>query len=192
MKGRGFSRAETAPFENWGFSPRGLATTFVNIRLATAADFSAVMNLERSCPAAAHWSERRYRELFHPSGDAPERLALIAEALTAEDEPRSAANPASRASVVGFLVARPIASEWELENIAVAPSRRQGVGRQLLNALFDRARDAGGDSVFLEVRESNAAARSLYEKAGFTSTGRRKSYYAEPPEDAILYRKRLS
>jgi ribosomal-protein-alanine N-acetyltransferase len=42
--------------------------------------------------------------------------------------------------------------------------------------------------VFLEVRESNAAARCFYEKAGFVQTGRRKSYYTDPAEDAVLYR----
>jgi ribosomal-protein-alanine N-acetyltransferase len=43
--------------------------------------------------------------------------------------------------------------------------------------------------VFLEVRESNSAARTLYEKAGFEATGLRKSYYANPVEDAVLYRR---
>jgi ribosomal-protein-alanine N-acetyltransferase len=45
--------------------------------------------------------------------------------------------------------------------------------------------------VFLEVRESNAAARTLYENAGFEQTGRRRSYYTSPLEDAILYRRTL-
>jgi len=71
----------------------------------------------------------------------------------------------------------------------VAPtSRRQGLGRRLLHALLAGARETNSHSVFLEVRESNGAARSLYEKAGFAQTGRRKAYYKDPAEDALLYR----
>ena len=56
-------------------------------------------------------------------------------------------------------------------------------------ALLVRTQNTNSESVFLEVRESNSAARSLYEKLGFQQTGRRKSYYANPIEDAILYSK---
>ena len=91
--------------------------------------------------------------------------------------------------VVGFLIARHLAPEWELENIVVAHiARRKGLGKLLLNALLSAARETNSDSVFLEVRESNAAARTLYEKAGFEQTGRRKTYYTNPTEDAVLYR----
>jgi ribosomal-protein-alanine N-acetyltransferase len=57
-----------------------------------------------------------------------------------------------------------------------------------MDALLSAARETNSDSVFLEVRESNVAARSLYEKAGFEQEGRRKSYYTNPMEDAVLYR----
>jgi len=59
----------------------------------------------------------------------------------------------------------------------------------LLGTLMATARETHSDSVFLEVRESNTVARRLYEKAGFQETGRRKSYYTNPTEDAILYRR---
>ena len=95
--------------------------------------------------------------------------------------------------VLGFLVARTLESEWEIENIAVIAERqRSGLGRALLGELVSRARLAGGSSVILEVRESNAAACALYEKLGFMEEGRRKSYYHAPKEDAVLYRLRLS
>lgn len=85
-----------------------------------------------------------------------------------------------------------MAPEWEIENIVVAPKvRRKGIGRQLVDALLAAAGETNSESVFLEVRESNAAARKLYESAGFQQNGRRKSYYSDPPEDAILYRKDL-
>jgi [ribosomal protein S18]-alanine N-acetyltransferase len=57
-----------------------------------------------------------------------------------------------------------------------------------LQAFLDHAKSAHSDAVFLEVRQSNAAARRFYEKNGFQQSGRRKSYYANPSEDAILYR----
>ena len=86
-------------------------------------------------------------------------------------------------------MARHLAPEWELENIVVAPAaRRTGLGKRLLNALLSQARETNSAAVFLEVRESNTAARSLYEKTGFQLTGRRKAYYTNPQEDAVLYR----
>jgi [ribosomal protein S18]-alanine N-acetyltransferase len=145
-----------------------------------------MIDLERSCPTAAHWDERRYQELFHPG--AAERLALVAEETPGLTSVQNSSSP----TVVGFLIARHVASEWELENIVVAPeARRKGLGKRLLEALFARARQLGGDAVFLEVRASNAAARSLYQEAGFEPTGRRKSYYTDPLEDALLYRMHL-
>ena len=157
------------------------------IRLATAADIPSVMNLERSS-TASHWSEQQYQQLFPPGVDGPERLVLIAEA-----SPSDISTPDQRktadARILGFLVAHHICPEWELENIVVAPSaRRNGLGNRLLNALLTRAKETNSDSIFLEVRESNAAARALYERAGFEQTGRRKAYYTAPDEDAILYR----
>jgi ribosomal-protein-alanine N-acetyltransferase len=94
--------------------------------------------------------------------------------------------------LAGFLVARYLPPEWELENIVVAPAvRRMGIGRQLMDALVVQGRQTNGTAIFLEVRESNTAARGLYERLGFMETGRRKAYYANPSEDAVLYSKTL-
>jgi len=159
----------------------------VNIRRAVSQDVPFIVDLERSCSTAAHWDECRYQELFQPG--APERLALVSEEATGTaPSPATAAGP----SLVGFLIARRVASEWELENIAVARAfQRQGVAKRLLDELFDQARQVSSESIYLEVRESNTAARNLYEKAGFAQKGRRKSYYSNPQEDAVLYRKSL-
>jgi ribosomal-protein-alanine N-acetyltransferase len=82
-----------------------------------------------------------------------------------------------------------VGREWEIENIAVAgPARRRGLGTRLLGELLDQARDRGADAVFLEVRESNRAARALYEKWAFLESGRRRGYYKDQEEDAIVYR----
>ena len=75
-------------------------------------------------------------------------------------------------------------AEREILNIAVAPRfRRRGVADLLLSSEL-----ASGCSYFLEVRESNVAAQTLYRKFGFKEVGRRKKYYANPPETAIVMR----
>jgi ribosomal-protein-alanine N-acetyltransferase len=158
------------------------------IRLATPADVPSILHLERSCGSAAHWTEQQYRQVFESGG--PERLVLVADAPfhSVSDEALPDAGP----NITGFLVALHVAPEWELENLVVAPSgRRQGFGKRLLQALLAKARATNSKSVFLEVRESNAAARGLYEKAGFEQAGRRKSYYKNPAEDSVLYRSAL-
>ena len=66
-----------------------------------------------------------------------------------------------------------------------------GIGKQLMNTLLVQARQTNSDAILLEVRESNAAARRLYEELGFRETGRRKAYYTNPREDAVLYSKIL-
>lgn len=92
-------------------------------------------------------------------------------------------------SLQGFLVARALDGEWEIENIAIAgAARRRGLGTRLLGEFVDSVRRERAAAVFLEVRESNRAARALYEKWAFVESGRRPRYYADPPEDAILYR----
>lgn len=96
---------------------------------------------------------------------------------------------ATGGSVAGFLVAKHIGPDWELENMVVQESeQRKGIGGQLLAFLISKARQTNGEAVFLEVRESNLAARTLYRRAGFQQTGRRKAYYQDPAEDAFLYR----
>ena len=91
--------------------------------------------------------------------------------------------------ILGFLIAHRVDSDWELENIVVKEAARgQGIGSMLLRVLITSARSLGGKSICLEVRESNLSARALYQRAGFQKTGVRKSYYTEPPEEAILYR----
>ncbi|PYX49433.1 MAG: ribosomal-protein-alanine N-acetyltransferase [Acidobacteria bacterium] len=148
----------------------------MNIRRATLADIPSMMHLDRHSPAAAHWTQEQYRQAFQHEG--PDRLLLVAE---------------SSSGILGFLVALHLAPEWELENIVVAPtSRREGIGKRLLNTLLAAANETNSSAVFLEVRDSNAAAQTFYEEAGFNHTGRRKSYYTDPAEDAVLYRLTLN
>ncbi len=142
------------------------------IRPATAADVPDIMSLERAAPLAAHWTAPEYARIFTP-GQTP-RVALVTD---------------EGGEVVGFMVARTLGPDWELENIAVAAAtQRRGIATGLIRALLEGARHSGATSVYLEVRESNQPARALYEKCGFAMSGRRKDYYRDPPEDALVYR----
>jgi ribosomal-protein-alanine acetyltransferase len=143
----------------------------MNIRAATLSDVPALCALEAQAVTAAHWSAEIYARVFEPE---PARVALVIE---------------KESAILGFIVALCAGPEWEIENVAVAPAaRRHGLGTRLLSEFLDRARSGGAEAVFLEVRESNRAARALYEKWAFAATGRRRRYYSDPPEDAIVYR----
>ncbi len=151
----------------------------MHVRPANAADVPAIMNLERETASAAHWPKQHYDRLF-PSipNSASERCTWIAEG----DRGRPP-------EVLGFIIARSTNDECELENVVVsATARRKGIGRLLLTQLLAYAREARVSSIFLEVRESNQAARRLYEKSGFDIAGLRKNYYSDPQENAVLYR----
>ncbi len=83
----------------------------------------------------------------------------------------------------GYLFSTVIAGEGEVLRIATLPSfRRQGIGKKLLLQLLCET-----ETVFLEVREKNSSARSLYESLGFFVVGTRKDYYKDPTDNAILY-----
>jgi ribosomal-protein-alanine N-acetyltransferase len=83
-------------------------------------------------------------------------------------------------------------AEGELANLAVAPdSRGQGIGRALLAAMLADASNRKTSQIYLEVRESNVAARNLYASQKFEEIGRRKRYYRNPNEDALILRRTL-
>lgn len=94
----------------------------------------------------------------------------------------------------GFALGRVILDEAELLTVAVAPeARREGIGRACLDTFHDMALARGADTAFLEVAETNHAARALYDAAGYSVAGRRRGYYAgDPPVDAIVLHGRLA
>lgn len=144
------------------------------IRLATADDVPAMLAIEMHAVTAAHWSPEQYAMALKADSPGGKRLTLVIE---------------NGGAVEGFLMARAIAEEWEIENVAVSPSaRRRGLGARLVGEFITRARQQGATAVYLEVRESNRAARILYEKWAFVENGRRKGYYHDPAEDAVVYR----
>jgi ribosomal-protein-alanine N-acetyltransferase len=139
----------------------------IRVRPATHDDLPRLREIAQRAATAAQWSPRHYEQVF-----SPERLALVIE---------------QDAQVMGFIVGRAVNEEWEIENIAVTgDARRRGLGSHLLGEFLHHIRDSGATQAFLEVRESNGAARALYEKWAFIEAGRRRAYYQDPPEDAVL------
>lgn len=140
------------------------------VRKAVAADIPAVAALERS---------------EFPDG-ADE--GMLARLLDAEGGVILAAEEGG--GLLGYVWARFVLDEGDIGNIAVAPGfRRRGAGAALLKALLEEAERRQAAVVQLEMRESNLAARRLYEKNGFETVGKRKNYYEKPAEDAILMSK---
>ena len=89
--------------------------------------------------------------------------------------------------VVGYICLWDVADELHITNVAVHPeARRRGVGRALLDSVFERARAAGSRVVLLEVRPSNVEALALYESFGFRVVGSRRGYYYDTGEDALV------
>ncbi len=95
--------------------------------------------------------------------------------------------------VAGYLCLWEIGHEIHITNLAVHPQfRRRGVARALLAAMLDGARRRGIELIFLEVRPTNAEALGLYGDFGFQVIGRRKGYYFDTGEDALVMEARLA
>ncbi|HVB98558.1 MAG TPA: ribosomal protein S18-alanine N-acetyltransferase [Candidatus Dormibacteraeota bacterium] len=134
----------------------------LTIRVRQERDRAAIDAVMRRSPEAAGWA---------PEGDAG-LACWVGE---------------TGVGVVGFVVARAVADEVEILNLAVDPSaRRRGAGAALLAAALEHGRCAGARGAFLEVRQSNRAAIGFYERHGFVRTGLRRGYYRDPEEDALL------
>lgn len=94
--------------------------------------------------------------------------------------------------LVGYLCLWEIGHEIHITNLAVHPQwRRRGIARALLGAMLDDARARSVELVYLEVRPTNAGAVGLYEGFGFQVIGRRKGYYFDTGEDALVMEARL-
>lgn len=92
-------------------------------------------------------------------------------------------------SIAGYVVAHSGADEGEILNLGVAPEhRRRGVARALVERVLAALGTRGVRRVYLEVRESNTAARRLYEQLGFAAVGVRPDYYRRPTEAAVVLR----
>jgi ribosomal-protein-alanine acetyltransferase len=148
-----------------------LADEFV-IRPLTPEDSRALSDLESRCVGAAKWGEGGY----HGVGAS----GIIGWVATGGN------------IVLGFILVRAVADEMEILNLAVEPdSRRKGIAARLLGNATAEARRANVKDIYLEVRESNSAARAFYLSKGFIEQGRRKNYYSAPMEDALMLVLRL-
>jgi ribosomal-protein-alanine N-acetyltransferase len=133
-----------------------------------------------------------------------EIAGLLSAAFAAPDRGWSAASVAETLAspgLVAFLapagcaLLRMVADEAEILTVAVIPgARRQGLASELVDACLKEAGTAGATSVHLEVGAGNAAARTLYARAGFAETGRRRGYYRSTSgrEDAVLMTHRIA
>jgi len=138
------------------------------VRLLERRDVESVMTIQAACPEIAQWTVWDYARVAKG-----EMAGWVAESKPGV--------------VIGFLVARRIASDIEILNFAVqTASRRHGIGSALLRESLRWAKSFDAQRAFLEVRVSNLAAIRFYELNHFEVTGRRPRYYTEPIEDALL------
>ncbi len=90
-------------------------------------------------------------------------------------------------ALLSYILGRSIAPEGEIYRIATLPSyRKRGIAYRLLDYALKTERGHGLESIFLEVREANTAARNLYRAYGFSELGIRKNYYKNPTDNAVL------
>ena len=143
------------------------------VRPFDSRDAAALVSITDKSPEAAQWPQESYASLLDHAG-----LIWVAERT---------------GTLLGFVVARPVADEAEIMNLAVDPAHRHsGIASALLESAVDEFRRARLQSIFLEVRASNAIAIHFYERRGFARTGRRPAYYQHPTEDAVLMVRKLT
>ena len=140
----------------------------LSIRKMTLEDIPAVVQLDH-VSFSLPWPERSFR--FEVT-DKPASRCWVAEIDR---------------RIAGMVVAWLFVNEVHIATIATHPDfRRLGIGGRLLSHTLLQALEEGARSSFLEVRESNLAAQELYRKFGYEETGRRRRYYRDNDEDAIL------
>ncbi|MBP5253769.1 MAG: ribosomal protein S18-alanine N-acetyltransferase [Lachnospiraceae bacterium] len=187
----------------------------IRIRPAVRADLPEIARLEKQC-FSDPWSDEELAScvknplyIFLAAERAPEAASAGTqpadaasgrpEGLPADEGLREASeegtlteSPADRPGIVGYIGMYRALDEGNIANLAVDPAmRRQGVGRRLLEALLRQSAPLGVKTLFLEVRESNVPAFTLYESLGFCQVGRRRDYYQSPREDARIYARSL-
>lgn len=152
--------------------PAPSATRRLAIRPARRDDVDDIAAIEKRA-FSDPWSAASFRALF---GNPLVHFVVAEDAISGR--------------VLGYVVAWFVVDEAEIANLAVADdARRSGVGAMLLDHAIASASGRQCQVLFLEVRESNAAARALYASRGFEVAGRRSKYYRKPVEDALVLRR---
>ena len=152
------------------------------VRVARVTDLAGVVEMERRIAEAPHWADAEYAAIVaadRSADGAVRRCLLVAEA---------------EGGLVGFAVGKVSGfGPGELESVAVdSAARRNGVGRVLCEAVIDWCRGQGAEGMELEVRAGSDGALALYGGLGFVVAGRRKGYYRQPTEDALLMKLKLA
>lgn len=143
----------------------------IRIRELTEADVQAVSRIE-AATFSMPWSADDFLEMVK----ADYAYYYVAEA---------------DGEIAGCCGIRNMAGEGEITNVVVAEAfRRKGIGREMLEYMLERAKEAGIGDCTLEVRVSNLPAIRLYEKLGFKAEGIRPGFYEKPAEDALIMWKR--
>jgi ribosomal-protein-alanine N-acetyltransferase len=141
----------------------------VRIRKANPEDVLSIGLIERDS-FADPWGSREFTTAL----GATQTIFLVAE---------------ESGAVAGYAIAVAVADEAEILNLAVHPDRRKhGIGSRLLDSAVEEVKSRGAGQIYLEVRESNEAARRLYASRGFDEIAKRKRYYRDPVEDALVLR----
>jgi ribosomal-protein-alanine N-acetyltransferase len=142
------------------------------IRSMRSFDLPQVMTIER-LSYTMPWSEATFQGLLRRS-DADMFVAEL------------------NGSIVGYAAFWAVIDQGELGNLAVSPDwRLRHIASRLLVRVVERARERGVRELFLEVRVSNTVARQLYTRYDFREVGRRRNYYLEPVEDALVMQKTI-
>ena len=143
----------------------------IAIRLGNISDIPHVIRIEQAS-FADPWGSSDFKSVL----ESPQTIFLIAFEGTG-------------GSVIGYAIALTVLDESEILNIAVDPAMRgRGYGGKLLDVAIAEVVERGAVAAFLEVRESNSAARELYRSRGFQELSRRREYYRKPVEDALVLR----
>ena len=140
------------------------------IETMNIAHVAQIAELEKLC-FSDPWSEKSV------ASELNNKLALWLTAMEGE-------------RVAGYIGSQTVMDETDMMNVAVHPDfRRKGIAESLVNELVEQLKTRGSRCLTLEVRASNKPAITLYEKLGFSEIGRRKNYYRNPREDALILRK---
>lgn len=155
----------------------------VTIRAMAAEDLAEVAAIAQACPEAPRWKLEDYTAFAQDSPAEGRASGPPAGPLRAG----WVAIGGAAGEILGFAAANVVLDQCELESLAVrADARRRGTGAALLRAVLAWAAEHGARRLGLEVRAGNTAALRLYERLGLKPEGRRRGYYSDPVEDAVL------
>ena len=133
----------------------------------TEADCEKTELLMKEC-FSMPWSLEGLKEMFHVNG----YYSFLAK---------------EKEEVIGYVGMKKVLDEADITNVAVLPAhRKKGIAGKLLTKLLEEAKRQEVHRIYLEVRDSNIPAITLYGHAGFKEIGQRKNYYENPQEDARL------